>query len=188
MPAFGVDTDASVKDVLGRAEAAYQAKNYDAARPLMAFLAACGSPTGCFYLARMYEVGRGVAVCEPLAAELYTRAGDGGIPQAHVNLAWMHLDGRGVNKDPAAAISLFVKAAKGRHYGAADALSLLHARGEYGIRVDRVVAFAWSTVAGKLKSPDAPRISKALASSLSAHDLSVAAAYAWLLVTKSATV
>ena len=172
-----------MKQVLGKAEALYQARDYAAAAPMMAFLAACGSPTGCFYLARLYEAGRAVAQCEPFAAELYTRAAEAGIAQADVNLAWMHLEGRGVHKSHETALTLLGRAARRRHYGAADALSLLHARGDHGVPVDRVIAYAWSAVAAKLDSPDAARISTILARELSTYDQTVAAAYMWLLLT-----
>ena len=83
------------------------------------------------YACMLYE-GKGVAVGHEESRAWLTRAADAGHLEAKVLLAEMMLNGRGGNRDPAAAFVMFSSAAEQGHIGAIFASAVMLSGG-YGI-------------------------------------------------------
>lgn len=76
-------------------------------------------------LAARYESGLSVRQDYPRALQLYCQAARNGDPRAYFALGWMYLNGRGVSRDDASAVTWLRKAAARGIPQAANLLSLL---------------------------------------------------------------
>ena len=76
------------------------------------------------------------------AVALFRRAADAGDSRGQVHLAWMYLQGRGIDQDPAATVAWYRRAAE---RGAVDAqLNLAwHYQTGVGVTADPEIATAW---------------------------------------------
>ena len=116
----------------------YEATIRDLGKALLSYRAACDALDleGCWRLGTLHELGSGVARDPAIAVDLYTRACDGGRPQACTSLAHMYWNGSGsVARDLPGALVLFEKACDGRHDEACIFLALKYKAGE-GVPAD----------------------------------------------------
>ncbi len=93
--------------------------------PAKAATAAMARPTAEFDQATRYEHGEGVAQDYERALILYCEAARHGETRAYLNLGWMFLNGRGVPKDGAIAVTWLRKAADRGTEQAANLLRLM---------------------------------------------------------------
>lgn len=105
-----------------------------------------GYPMAQFTLANMYMKGDGVARNEPQAVALFEKAAAQNHPQAQYNLGVYHY-GLGGEEGFTAAEKWFLKAARQGESSAQYALGNLYSAPHDGIRLDRVRACAWYTLA-----------------------------------------
>jgi TPR repeat protein len=117
-------------DPFDLARAAYEEKNYAAARAALEPLAEGGDARAQHLLGLMYEKGRGVGKDFVAAARWYTLAARRGYAPSEYRLAIAYLCGLGgLEKDTARALDLLRRAAEGGYEKAQRVLAKLDAEG-----------------------------------------------------------
>lgn len=138
----------SAKDVT----AAYDAKDYAAAREKAEACAKSGDAECEFILGKIYEHGQGGEQNSNIAADWYRKAAEAGHEKASYNLGVLYYNGEGVPKNPAAAAEWFTKAAY-KHYSKAQLnLGMLYQSGD-GVQKDLNLARYWYAEAAKSDDP-----------------------------------
>ena len=108
-----------------------------------------------FYLARMYEEGRGVPIDLPKAVDLYQKAAEKNDSRAQFALARMLEEGRGLKRDIPKAIDFYQTAAVNGYSEAYYRLGLLYEKGNDVIEPDYKTAIDYYTKAAALGNPHA---------------------------------
>lgn len=122
-----------------------------------------------FTLANMYLKGDGVARNMPMAIELFGQAAAQGHPQAQYNLG-VHHYGAGTEKGYRTAEKWFLRAAQQGEPSSQYALGRLYSAPHDGIRLDRVRAYAWYSLAAGNGHAKAGAAAAELESTLSAAE------------------
>ena len=131
---------------LDRGSRAFARGDYATALRYIEPLARQGDAQAQFYLARMYETGRGRAADIGQAIQWYDLAAAQGLNEARNNLGVIYRDGEGgVPADPARARSFFHSAALMGNDDAQLSLGALYANGT-GVPRDLTEAHAWYTL------------------------------------------
>ncbi len=138
------------------ANAAFEAKDYEAALRGFQPLAEGGHVEACFYVARIYEMGLAGTKDEAAARRFYLRSAAGGVANAMSNLGFMCHRGSGVAKDPAKAVDYFLMAAYAGGFDGALNIGVAYGTGQ-GREKDLVESHAWNSIAADLGSEDAQR-------------------------------
>ena len=107
-----------------------------------------GYPLAQFTLGNIYMKGKDVPRNVPLAIRLYSQAAEQDHPQAQYNLG-VYYYGGGRAADYRKAEHWFARAARQREPSSQYALGRMYATPHNGIRLDRVRAYAWFTLAAK---------------------------------------
>ncbi len=132
-PSSPPSADASA--IYARAKAEYDKRAYTQALPLMREAAGMGHREACFYLAVMFDEGRGTPVDEPAGARWYQRAAELGHVVAMSNLGYAYKNGEGVPVDNQQAIIWLRKAADLGDANAMNNLGNMYRQG-VGTKVD----------------------------------------------------
>ena len=105
-------TELSVYEMMSKANAAFEAKDYATALPLYEKAAEQGDATAQFNLGIMYENGKGIAQDYSRACDWYEKAAEQGDAYAQNNLGIMYENGDGVAQDYDKAREWYEKAAE----------------------------------------------------------------------------
>ncbi|MCD7734232.1 MAG: hypothetical protein LUH48_03705, partial [Clostridiales bacterium] len=134
--------ESAVQDLLDAGLAAYHAKEYDKAFPLLRGAAEQGNAKAQFYLGVCYDFGRGVKEDKAKAAEWYEKAALQGHANAQFNLGICYKNGEGVTEDKAKAVQWFEKAARQGNAKAQCNLGNCYDFGK-GVEKDKAKAVYW---------------------------------------------
>ena len=135
VPAFGQSYQEGLK--------AFEAGEFDRAFEIWRPLADRGDPVAQYSLGKLFERGGGAIEQDfAKAARWYRVAASQGIAAAQNNLALMHAQGRGVDRNVKQAIDLWLSAADRNHPMAQYNLGLAFFRGE-GVQKDEREAAGW---------------------------------------------
>lgn len=132
-----------------KANASYQANEFEAALGGFTPLAEAGNPAAAFYVGRILEMGYAGEADPVNAQRWYRQAAAGGIAVATSNLGFMILDGRGCAKDPKLATDFFLRAAYSGALDGALSIGFAYGTGE-GREKNLVEAAAWYSIAADL--------------------------------------
>jgi len=171
-----------LRDLLNIAEDAYREGDFRAAHVILAHLVGHGSAPARFYLARLYETGRGVRKCETTAAGHYAWAAAAGIREAGNNLGRMYFEGRGVDRDPQAGLRLLKESAMRGDTDAANTLASIFWHGVDGVAKDAIESYAWCTVAREQGDELADKNAEVVEAESDAEVLTAGRIYGGLLV------
>ncbi|MEO7415185.1 MAG: TonB family protein [Opitutaceae bacterium] len=117
--------------------------------------AALGSREAELRLGMFAESGEGgVAQSYGVARQHYERALELGLPEANLRLGVLYLEGWGVPRDPAEAVSRIRRAAEADYRPAQRVLSDMYAAG-IGTKADRQEALMWAERAARMADPQA---------------------------------
>ena len=100
-----------------------------------------------YYLALMYDIGKGVEEDHREAAKWYHKAAEQGLAQAQYYLGMTCRKGKGVRQDDKEAVKWFRKAAEQGYADAQKNLGVMYGFGA-GVLQDYVTAYAWANIAG----------------------------------------
>ncbi len=109
--------------------AAFEAKNFALAMPLLGGLAEKGNPDAQYRLGIMYQNGLGLVRNELMAMKWMTAAAKQGFAYAQHGIGFMYLEGDCVNKNPEKAAQWFHKAAEQGLAGSQTTLALMYEQG-----------------------------------------------------------
>lgn len=133
-------------------------------------------------LANMYLRGEGVRRDATEAARLLGLAADQGHPQAQFNLGALYYNGDGVERDYAAAQRWMEKAARQGNADAQYTLGRMYSAPHDGVRLDRMRAHAWYSLAAANGNEMSEKEAASLARTMSAAERASARALARRLV------
>ena len=148
------DADPLLKQMLKHALVAYANRNYDKAYQRLLPLAQQNIVDAQYYLATLYDDGRGVIASSAMAAYWYRRAAKLGHINAQYNIGVAHASGDGVQQSMIDAVRWWRVAAISGSVNAQFNLGILYLRGE-GIRQDPVEAVRWWSKAAEQGDPAA---------------------------------
>jgi TPR repeat protein len=140
-----LDSVATSKPALQRAETAFRRGDDRAAVALFTQLAAGNNPEAQYWLGHMTELGLGVPRDPAKAIELYKKAAAGDVASAQLRLGEIYMRGNVAPPDFARAMSYLRKAAYHGNPRAAMLLGQMYRLG-MGTAVDARKAYAWSEV------------------------------------------
>jgi len=129
----------STVEIEKQANALYDQKRYEEAKPLFQKACESGNLSGCNSEAILYDYGRGVAQDFVQARVLYQKACDGGEMAGCYGLGWIYHFGQGVTQDYAHARMSFQKACDGGNVDGCYGLGRLYETG-HGVNQDSVQA------------------------------------------------
>ncbi|HQW57941.1 MAG TPA: tetratricopeptide repeat protein, partial [Gammaproteobacteria bacterium] len=113
-------------------------------------------PVAAGRLAEMYLNGEGVVLRNSkVAFYWFSKAAEGGLPYAEIQMGHFYRDGFGVEKDIRRAVCWYEKAAYQGDATAMIALGDLYAKGWHGVKMDRGKASYWYCRAASLGSYEA---------------------------------
>lgn len=153
--------------------AAYKKSDWTTALAELDPLAAGGHADAQFYLAYMYETGKGVDVDLARAAELYRASAEQGNEKAQFNLGAAYEAGRGVAVDPAEAHRWYLAAADQGFLRAQYKVAELYESGT-GVEADLIQAYKWFALAGKPRYLDARKRRKRVADKMDLFEIAEA--------------
>lgn len=137
-------TDADA-DVIAKALAAYEAKNYRESMRLFLPLAEKGSAQAQYYVGRMYEKGQGVSKDEVQMKQWYQRSAESGYAPSQYRVAVGHATGfGGLRRSDQEAVMWLQRSAEGGYARAQKALGQAYADGRFGLPQDSVKAQYWT--------------------------------------------
>ncbi|MDR1119683.1 MAG: SEL1-like repeat protein [Dysgonamonadaceae bacterium] len=102
-----------------------------------------------YFLAAMYESGRGVQENKGKAAEWFQKSVAQGYPPAERSLGYCYLQGIGVRKDVNKGVELLEKSAAGGDIPALNNLGMVYASDDYGRKDPAKTASYWKQAADK---------------------------------------
>ncbi len=105
-----VDTREVMKDQFNQGKQAYEDGNYSKAFGLLKPAAEAGNPNAQYFLAIMYDFGRGVKTDHETANAWYLKAAEQGNDDAQYNLAISYKIGEGIEEDQNKAVYWLSKA------------------------------------------------------------------------------
>ena len=143
-----------LKQMLKHALAAYANRDYDKAYQRLLPLAQQDIVDAQYYLATLYDDGRGVIASSAMAAYWYRRAAKLGHINAQYNIGVAHASGDGVQQSMIDAVRWWRVAAISGSVNAQFNLGILYLRGE-GIRQDPIEAVRWWSKAAEQGDPAA---------------------------------
>ncbi len=143
-----------------------------------------GYPLAQFTLGNIHMKGDGVPRNVPMAVTLYRQAAEQGHPQAQYNLGVYHYSA-GTAAEYQNAEQWFVRAARQGEPSSQFALGRLYARPHDGVRLDRVRAYAWYSLAAENGHAEAQAALQSLESQLSAAERAAARSLARRLTAES---
>jgi len=132
---------ADLRDVVREAITAFEAADYERARPLLIYAAANGSAVAARYLGDLYHRGEGVRSDLAEAARWYLKAANAGDTESQYRIASMLGSGVGVDRNPEEAFSWGKKAADKGHVAAMEFVANAYWWGQ-GTSVDNSAAVA----------------------------------------------
>ena len=127
--------------------AAFEAKNFAQAFPLLGPLAERGSADAQYRLAIMYQNGLGVVRNELLAMKWMIAAAYQEFAWAQHGLGFMYMEGDCVPKNGEKAVQWFTRAAEQGMAGSQTTLAMMYETGN-GVEQDAEEARKWYTMAG----------------------------------------
>lgn len=131
---------------------------------------AAGSAWAQFSLGTMHIRGEGLPPNPYEGVRLYRLAADQGHREARYNLGALYYNGHGVARDYTEAEHWFSQAARQDDTESQFALGRMYSTPHTGVRLDRVRAHAWFTVAASSGHPDALAAARALNRKMSAAE------------------
>jgi TPR repeat protein len=146
--------------------------------------AEAGYPLAQFTMGNIYMKGEGVSRNVPMALRLYRQAAERDHPQAQYNLG-VYYYGAGTAADYQKAEHWFARAARQQESSSQYALGRMYATPHDGIRLDRVRAYAWFTLAAANGHTGAQAESRKLEAKLSAAERASARSLARRLAAES---
>lgn len=146
--------------------------------------AEAGYPLAQFTLGNIYMKGDGTPKNVPLAVRLFSQAAEQGHPQAQYNLG-VYYYGAGSAADYGEAEHWFTRAAQQNEPSSQFALGRMYASPHDGIRLDRVRAYAWFSMAAGNGHAEALEESRKLEAVLSAAERASGRALARRLAAES---
>ena len=126
----------------------YRSGDYNAAFKEMLPFAEQGNVDAQFYVAEMYDFGKGVTENDKTAVKWYTLAAEQGYSDAQYNLAHMYADGEGVPENDKTAVKWFTLAAEQGDAMAQYNLGVMYDEGE-GVPENNKTAVQWYTLAAE---------------------------------------
>ncbi|MCK4742620.1 MAG: sel1 repeat family protein [Sulfuriflexus sp.] len=148
------DADPLLKQMLKHALVAYANGSYEKAYQRLLPLAQQNIVDAQYYLATLYDDGRGVMASSAMSAYWYRRAAKLGHINAQYNIGVAHASGDGVQQSLIDAVRWWRVAAVSGSVNAQFNLGILYLRGE-GIRQDPVEAVRWWSKAAEQGDPAA---------------------------------
>lgn len=148
------DTAPLFKQILKHALVAYANGDYEKAYQRLLPLAQQNMVDAQYYLATLYDDGRGVAISPAMAAYWYRRAAKRGHVNAQYNIGVAHARGEGVQQSLVEAVRWWRVAAISGSVNAQFNLGIMYLRGE-GIRYDASEAVRWWGKAAEQGDPAA---------------------------------
>jgi len=137
-----------LSSMLQGAMLAFVAEDYEQAFKRLLPLAQQDIVEAQYYLASLYDDGRGVEQNVALASHWYTRAAQQGHLSAQYNLGVAYANGHGVQKDMNSAVRWWRQAARGGSINAQFNLGIMYLHGN-GIRQDPSEAVHWWKMAAE---------------------------------------
>lgn len=128
--------------------AAFEAKHFSTAIPLLAPLAAEGNVDAMYRMAIMAQNGLGMVKDEGMAKAYMLGAAEAGEPLAMHGLGFMYMEGECVPQDGQAALNWFMKAADTGMLGSMTTIAMIYQNGSVGVEADMEKAKEWYKKAG----------------------------------------
>jgi TPR repeat protein len=152
---------------------AYERGDFETAVRELRPLADDGNVEAQFYMAYMFETGKGLERDDGKAAEYYRKAGDQGHDRAQFNLGLAHERGRGVEQDLAQALEWYLKAANQGFARAQYKVADMYLEAS-GTRRDLMLSYQWFKIAGSQRYEDAKRRRKKVAREMTPYQIAEA--------------
>jgi serine/threonine protein kinase len=144
----------TVGEMILRASALRDAKNYQQAAQWYGKAAERGNAFAQDELGRLYWQGLGVNKDNGQAVQWFRKAADQGLPVAQADMGWMYQYGLGVEKDNIQAFQLYQKSAAHGGSAAETRLAFMYENG-LGVEKDYAQALAWYRKAAGQGNPRA---------------------------------
>jgi hypothetical protein len=126
----------------------FQSGNYEAAFQEMLPFAEQGNVDAQYYIARMYDEGRGALENDKAAVKWYTLAAEQGDRWAQYSLGRKYDFGEGAPENDKTAVKWYTLAAEQGYAGAQYSLGVMYDNG-YGVPVNDKTAIKWYTLAAE---------------------------------------
>ena len=151
----------------------YLSGNYEAAFKEMLPFAEQGNVDAQFYIARMYDTGKGVPENDKTAVKWYTLSAEQGDRWAQNTLAFMYDNGEGVPENDKTAVKWYTKAAEQGHASAQSNLGFMYANGN-GVLTDTKRAYMWFSLGSYNGNKNAGENKDKIAKDMTSADISKA--------------
>lgn len=128
--------------------AAFEAKHFNSAIPLLGPLASEGNVDAMYRMAIMAQNGLGMVKDEQMAKAYMLGAAEAGEPLAMHGLGFMYMEGECVPQDGQEALKWFMKAADAGMLGSMTTIAMIYQNGSAGVEADIDKAKEWYKKAG----------------------------------------